>query len=118
MAAKLFSAGRTLVGNPGTPQPVAVPTSVSGPGAPGLSTVHAVVIQALTANTGKVYVGLQGLDKSSLANVLVVLPIPTANLVPSFSISLTTGANALSLSDLYIDADIPSEGVLISGVVA
>lgn len=118
MAAALFSAGRTLVAVPGTPQQVQVPAAVAGPGSPGLSTVHAVVIQALAGNTGKVYVGVAGLTKATLVGVLVVLPIPTANLIASFSVSLTAGANALSLSDLYIDADVPGEGVLISGIVA
>jgi hypothetical protein len=39
-------------------------------------------------------------------------------LIPTFSISLTAAANALRLSDLWIDAEINGEGVLISAVVA
>lgn len=120
MAASLIGCGKTLVPAPGTPVQVTVPAGVAGPlGAQGLSTVHAFMVQALSTNTGKVYVGsIAGMVKATLAGVLVVLPIPTVNLIPTFSVSVTAAANALSLLDLWIDADIASEGVLISVVVA
>ena len=118
MAASLIGCGRTLVTVSGTPQQVAVPAAIAGPGSPGLSTVHAFVVSALSTNTGKVYIGTVGLNKTTLANTLVVLAIPTVNLIPTFSCSLTAAANALSLSDLYIDADNANDGVLISAVVA
>jgi hypothetical protein len=76
------------------------------------------VVSALSGNTGKIYIGTAGLNKTTLANTLVVLAIPTVNLIPTFSCSLTAAANALSLSDLFIDADVGGEGVLISAVVA
>lgn len=118
MAAALVGCGKTLVGVAGIPVQVNVPSVVAGPGHPGLTSVHAIMIEALAGNAGRVYIGVLGLDKSSLANCLVVLPIPTANMLPTFSISLTTAANALSLSDLWIDADTPGDGVLVSAVVA
>lgn len=118
MAAALVGCGRTLVGTPGIPVQVSVPPGVAGPGNPGLSTVHAFIVSALPSNTGKVYVGTLGLDKNTYAGLLVVLAVPTVNLIPTFSVSLTAAANALSLSDLYIDADVGGEGVLISAVVA
>lgn len=118
MAASLVGCGTTLVPNPGTPVQVRVPPEIAGPGNPGLSTVHAFLVQAVPGNTGRTYVGTAGLNKSTLAHVLAVLPIPTANLIPTFSTSVTAAANALSLSDLWIDADIGGEGVLVSAVVA
>jgi hypothetical protein len=119
MAASFFATGKVVVVVAGVPVPVPVPAAVAGPlGAQGLTTVHAFVIQALAGNTGKIYIGLSTMVKSTLVGVLVVLPVPTANLIPTFSVSLTEAANALSLSDLWIDADTNGEGVTVSGVVA
>lgn len=121
MAATLFATGKITVAAAGTPVAVSayIPSTVSGPlGAQGNKTVHAWLIQALSTNVGKVYIGLSTLNKSTLAGVIVTLPVPTTNLLPSFSCSLTEGANALPLDDLYIDADNANDGVTISGVVA
>lgn len=111
MAATLVSLGRTLVVVAGTPVAVQVPSTVNPP------TCHAFVVEALSGNTGKVYIGLVGLNKSTLVGCLVVLPVPTANLIPTFSVSVTAASNAVALDQLYIDADNSGEGVLISAVV-
>jgi hypothetical protein len=120
MAASLFATGKVTVTTSGTPVQIpTLPAVVTGPlGPQGLTTVHAFIIQALSGNAGKIYIGLSGMSKSSLVGVLVVLPVPTANLIPTFSVSLTEAANALSLTDLWFDADNSGEGVTISGVVA
>lgn len=122
MAASFFATGKVVVVTSGTPVQVPstllLPASSGTIGAGGLSTVHAFVVQTLAGNTGKIYVGLAGMVKATLAGVLVVLPVPTANLIPTFSVSLTEAANALSLTDLWFDADNSGEGVTISGVVA
>lgn len=120
MAAALVGCGKTTVLAPGTPVQVQVPAAIAGPGNPGLSTVHAFIVEVLASNTGKIYLGTLGLNKSAsaLTNVLVVLPVPTVNILPTFSVSLTAAANALSLSDLWVDADVATDGVLISAVVA
>lgn len=118
MAASLIGGGKTVVPVAGTPVPLAIPAGVAGPGSPGLSTMHALILSALSTNTGKVYIGVLGMNKTTLAGCIVVLPVPTVNLIPAFSISLTHGANALSLSDIFIDADVSGEGVLLGGVVA
>lgn len=112
MACQLVSLGRTLVMVAGTPQRVVAPVSLNP------ATVHAVVIQVLPSNTGKVYVGVSGLNKTTLAGVLSVLAVPTANMLPAFSISITHAANAIPVTDLYIDVDTGGEGVLISALVA
>ena len=118
MAAALIGCGKTLVPVVGTPVRVSVPPEIAGPAAHGLSGVHAILVGALSTNTGKVYIGVAGLDRVALTRVLVVLPIPTANLLPTFSISVSAAANALSLSDLWIDVDVAGEGVLVSAVVS
>ena len=53
-----------------------------------------------------------------IANTLIVLPIPTANLIPAFSISVAGAANGISLSDLWLDTAIANDGVLISVIIA
>ncbi len=119
MAASFFALGKITVAVSGTPVNVPAPVLPGqGPALPALSTVHALVIEALAANTGKIYIGIAGLNKSTLAGVLLTLPVPTANFIPTFSVSLTAAANALSITDLWIDADNAGEGVTISGLVA
>ena len=46
--------------------------------------VHSVIVQALPANTGAVYVGDTALDRVNVQHCYAVLPTPTANAVASF----------------------------------
>jgi hypothetical protein len=110
MAAQFIAFGKLLVG--------AAPLKIVAPPVMNPPSCHAVIIEALPSNTGKIYIGLAGLDKVSLAQVLVILPIPTANLLPTFSIALTVAGNAINVGDLWLDADLPGEGVLLSALVA
>jgi hypothetical protein len=112
MAAQFYALGPLVVAAAGTPKQVVAPTAMNPP------SCHAVIIEALPGNTGKVYIGLAGLNKGTLQQVLVVLPIPTANLIPTFSIALTVAGNAVNLGNLFVDADVNGEGVLISALVA
>lgn len=111
MAVQLAPLGRTLVGTPGTPVAVSVPATLQPPAA------HACVFQALPTNSGKVYIGTQGMNKTTLVGVLVVLAIPSDNQIPAFSLAVTHAANAIPLADLRVDADVAGEGVLISALV-
>ena len=111
MAAILKSLGKTVVPVAGVPVAVAVPAIINPP------TVHAFLVEVLAGNTGNVYVGTSDLVKSTLVGVLVVLPVPTANQLATFSVSITSAGNALALTDLYIDADVNGDGVLISAIV-
>ena len=112
MAATFYGLGKLTVPVPGTPVALTLPASLNP------TSVHAFLVEALPTNTGKVYVGLDGLDTVTLVNVLVVLPVPTANLLPTFSVSLTQAANALNLMQLRFDADVALDGVLVSALVA
>lgn len=80
-------------------------------------TCHAVLIQAIDNNVGKVYVGLAGLVRATRVGVSGVLAIPTDNSIPSYSISLTLAPAGVDLSDLYIDADQANDGVLVTVLV-
>ena len=114
MAAALKAIGRVVVPAPGTPVFLPVPPDINPPA------VHAVLISVLQTNSGNVYIGLVNMNKDPavLFNVLQVLPIPTATSIPTFSIAVIQGANAIRLPDFWFDADVPGDGVLVSGLVA
>jgi hypothetical protein len=78
--------------------------------------VHSVLLQALPGNTGNVYVGSTALNKTTLAGVYMVLAVPTANSVPSFSAVHNLLGQGIQLNDLLIDADAAGGGVLATVV--
>jgi hypothetical protein len=118
VAAQLLALGPLTVPTPGVP----VPFSSILPSAPSTfdvnNNVHACIMEAISSNAAKVYIGMAGMNKTTLANVLMVLPVPTVNLIPTFSISVTQGANALDLADLYLDADNAGNGIIVSAIIA
>lgn len=75
---------------------------------------HAIHLQALYTNTGRVYIGQTALDKATLANCIHVLSIPTANFIPSFGIALMPSPAGVDASILFFDVDNAGEGMLIS----
>lgn len=111
MACQLVGFGRVVVAVPGVLAQVVVPPYVSPP------SVHAILIEALPGNTGRTYVGVKGLARATLANCLAVLPIPTANMIPTFSITVTEAANGVALASFYFDADVGGEGVMVSAII-
>jgi hypothetical protein len=115
--ALMVAVGSFTVPVPGTAVQVTVPVGLAGPTSPGLTSAHAIIIQALPTNVGKVWIGTKGIVKTGYVNVLQILPIPTGNLIPSFSMAIALGANSLGLTDLWIDADIGNDGVLIAALV-
>lgn len=113
----LIARGAFTVTTPGTPVPITAPSTGSGTGGNPFN-IHGVLFQALPTNTGKVYVGLAGMNKATYVGVLAILPIPTENFLPAFSTSLTIAPNALILTQFAIDADNASDGVLVSALQA
>ncbi len=117
MSAQLEGLGKTVVTVPGTVKQVTIP-AVNGQPIISPANVHGFIVQALASNVGNVYVGSRStMSRSTLVGVLVVLPIPTANLLPTFSATIQQGANALGLDHLWIDADNANDGVLVSAIV-
>lgn len=112
MAAKFVALGATTVPTGGTPVGLSIPTSLTPPKA------HSLLLQPLPTNTGRVYLGTVGLNRTTLAAVLAILPVPTANALPAFTASLAVAANALALEDLYVDVEVNGEGVFGSVLVA
>jgi len=79
--------------------------------------LHGILFQALQTNVGRVYIGNAAMDKTTLVGVYAVLPIPTDNLLPTFSAALTWSPNALRLEDFYVDADDAGEGCLVTVLI-
>ncbi len=106
--------GKVAVVTPGTPVPLV--TSVAS--LPGSNyKVHAVLVQALHSNVGKVFIGTATLTKSTFVGVLGQLAVPTANSIPAWSASLTLAPGGISLQDLRLDADNAGEGAIVSVLV-
>jgi hypothetical protein len=72
-----------------------------------------VCIQALSSNTGKIYIGDSTVVGSTLVGCGYVLGIPAGAVIPGFSTTIQA-SNALDVSQFYIDADVNGEGVLVS----
>lgn len=88
----------------GTPKQIN-PTSV---------VAHAVFIQALAGNTGKVYVMDRSGVKSTGVGVVAVIPVPTTNSIPAYVETMTGSQNALDLLSYWFDVDVNDDGVQVS----
>lgn len=73
-----------------------------------------IMIQTLSSSTGKVYVGLANMDKTTGVGVIAVLPIPTVNSIPAFSAGNPTAQAGINANELYIDGESTSDGVIAS----
>lgn len=111
--------GKITVTTPGTTIAVDSLLPAAPLKAPSAS-IHAILFQAVTGNVGKIYVGRQDLDKTTLDGVMAVIPAPALNasnipiMLPTFSIALTISPNGLSTQEFWIDADNGGESVLVT----
>jgi len=108
------SLGKVTVTTPGTP--VRLTLNQSDPTA--RYAVHAYMVQALSSNTGKIYIGSASMNKTTLAGVYAYLPVPTASLAPAFSASVALAAANFMMNEIYLDADVGSEGAIVSAIIA
>lgn len=118
MAAQLLALGQITTVVAGTPVPISPGLPAAPVGQSANLNVHAIIFSAIPTNTAKVYIGLSNMVKGTGVGVLMVLPIPTVNLIPTFSISLTMGPNAINAGDLFIDSDTSGQGCLVSAILA
>ena len=79
---------------------------------------HSFLVEALSTNTGALYVGTRTMDKTSLAGVFAIIPPPLTNSFPSFSTTVTYAPAAFNLADIWLDAAVSGEGALVSCVQA
>ena len=98
--------GRLNVPTPGTPVPLSAdPTA----------TASKLFFQVIPGLTGKTYVGSQGMNKSTLAGVARVLwPNASGGFSETFYIESQDGADSIRLAEYAIDADVASEGLLVT----
>ncbi len=78
---------------------------------------HAILLQALHDNSGRIYIGGVGMNKTTRAACAAVLAVPSSGSIPSFGIANTIAPAAVDLSALWIDADDADDGVLCTLLV-
>jgi hypothetical protein len=79
--------------------------------------VHAILVQALQGNTGRVYVGSSAMNVATEANLYAILPAPSAGSIPSFSAALGISRNGLDAGDFWIDVEVSGEGAIVTVLV-
>ena len=74
------------------------------------------MVEPWIGNTGKTYVGTSASDFGSGNTYLLgIMPIPTTNVVEPFNSGKgSQGNHSFNLADIYIDADVNGEAVLIT----
>lgn len=103
--------GPCRVTTPGTPVTL---TIIAPAGPTGAQPFHAVMLQALVSNTGFIYIGNVGMNKSTLAKTGTMLDQYSNIPLHTFSAALTIAPNGLSYAEFAIDADQATDGVLVS----
>jgi hypothetical protein len=73
-----------------------------------------IMIQTLSSSTGRVYIGLSNMDKTTGTGVIAVLAVPTANSIPAFAAGNPTAQAGINANEIYIDGDSTSDGVIAS----
>lgn len=113
--------GKISVPTPGTPVKLTTTAEYQALAAQGMNpaffTCQAVLFQAWKANTGAVYVGRLGLNRTTGAAVSAVLGIPTDGSIPSHGASNHLAPAGIDLSVYYLDADQANDGALVSLLV-
>ena len=110
----VFSLGKVVVAAAGTPVAITtnLSTSNSKLNAAGVLTCYSLIVQPLSSNVGKVYIGTSTMSRTTLAGVFLYVPIPTANSLPIEMFRNETAQAAFSATDIYVDADNANDGVL------
>lgn len=99
------SLGKVSVPSAGTPRQVVTD---------GGLVVARIRIQAVQANTGKVFIGVAGMDKTTFAGCIAEFAIPGSDQPSAFEVASEDGTNALRLADYFVDAAVNGEGVIVS----
>ena len=76
---------------------------------------HSVLIEAWPSNTGKIYICDRSTANTTTGvGLLAILGIPTANFIPTFTDTISYASNGCNIEQIWIDADNPNDGVLVS----
>ncbi len=99
--------GPVKVATPGTPVSVLSALIANGLCVAGdRVAVNKIDLQGLPVNTGNVYIGFAGMNKSTLFNVLAVLA-PGQD----WNVTNNVGKNTYAFETMYVDADTAGDGV-------
>ena len=100
--------GAVTVPSPGTPVQLISVLVTAGICLAGESVpVNKATITSLPTNTGNVYLGIAGMNKTTLTGVLYVFT--SANV--SWPLTNNVGLNTYQFDGLYVDVDVAGEGV-------
>ena len=100
------SLGRVNQPVPGTPVPLS--TNL-------VQRASKLMIQMIPGLTGKAYLGVRTMNKTTLAGVaLIFWPNPNGGISDQFFIESDDAGDSINLSEYAIDLDVAGEGVLIS----
>ena len=98
--------GRVNVATPGTAVPLTTDSTI---------TASKLFVQVIPGLTGKVYLGVRSMNKSTLAGVTRILwPNSGGGFSENFFLESQDGTNSIRLADYAIDADVAAEGLLVS----
>jgi len=105
-----FSLGKISVATPGTPVPLTTNATLMA---------CRVRIESIIGEAGRVFLGVQGMNKATLAGVIkqfwptgVAGPAPAIP-VDSWQAIEEGGDNTIQLSRLFVDANTANEGVVV-----
>lgn len=104
------SAGQVVVPTPGT----LVRATVNLAEPEKVLPCHGIMFEVRPENTGNVYIGRVGFNKTTRVGCYAILAVPTANFLPTFSVAITLAPNALTLDGFYIDVDDAGDGVIVT----
>lgn len=116
--------GKKTVASAGTPEllfsTTEVPVTASGVWP---TRVSRLLLTALPANTGLIYIGVKGMVVSTLVGVLAIIDKPTAATAIGIGgrlefDQLAFGANNYRLQDYWIDVAVSGEGVIRTAWIA
>lgn len=112
----LLTPGPVKVSAPGTPVNLSAAVRAAFPQNLGyqFQSFQAVLLQALPANAGSVYIGGAGLNKTTLAACVAVLVAPGSGQPGSFAQTNPLSPAGVDLGALWLDADQANDGVLVS----
>lgn len=109
------SLGKITITSAGTP----VQLTVNQPDPAALLAVHSILIQVWPVNAGKIYIlSSPTANVATGEGVLAVLPVPTTNIIPSASATVTYAPAAINAAGYWIDAESNGDGVIASYIQA
>jgi len=75
---------------------------------------QSILFQAKPDNTGVMYIGLAGMDRTTGAQVIGFLGTPVSESAPSLLISMPDVSGGLNVADFYVDADDNGDVAVVS----